>query len=93
MSDRYSVEQVPANLDRIFQEVEQGEAVRITRQGRQVAVILSATDYERLTHRKPGLWESLERFRQEIIEEGIEIEPDEVWKDVRDKSPGRELIL
>lgn len=93
MSQQYSIEQVPKNLDKIFQEIEQGESIQITQQGQQVAVILSAAEYQRLLHGKPGFWESVERFRQEIIEERIEIDPDEVWKDVRDKSPGREIIL
>ncbi|MEH2074969.1 MAG: type II toxin-antitoxin system prevent-host-death family antitoxin [Nostoc sp.] len=86
MSQQYSIEQVPNNLDKIFQEIEQGESIQITQQGQQVAVILSAAEYKRLLHGKPGFWESVELFRQEIIEEGIEIDPDEIWKDVRDKS-------
>lgn len=56
-------------------------------------MILPAAEYQRLLHGKPGFWESVERFRQELMEEGTEIDPDEVWKDVRDKSPGREIIL
>jgi PTS system cellobiose-specific IIB component len=93
MSQQYSIEQVPANLDKIFQKVEQGEAIEITRHGQQIAVLLPTTEYERLLHRKPGFWESVERFRQEIIEEGIEIDPLEVWQDVRDKSHGGEVRL
>lgn len=93
MSQQYSIEQVPKNLDKIFQEIEQGESVQITQQGQQLAVILPAAEYQRLLHGKPAFWESVELFRQEIIEEGTEIDPDEVLKDVRDKSPGREIIL
>ncbi|MCC5598152.1 type II toxin-antitoxin system Phd/YefM family antitoxin [Nostoc favosum] len=93
MSQQYSIEQVPKNLDKIFQEIGQGESVQITQQGQQVAVILPAAKYQRLLHGKPSFWESVERFRQEIMEEGTEIDPDEVWKDVRDKSPGREILL
>jgi cellobiose PTS system EIIB component len=93
MSQEYSIEQVPKNLDKIFQGIEQGESVQITQQGQQVAVILPAAEYQRLLHGKPDFWESVERFRQELMEEGTEIDPDEVWKDVRDKSPGREIIL
>jgi len=93
MSQQYSIEQVPKNLDKIFQGIEQGESVQITQQGQQVAVILPAAEYQRLLHGKPGFWESVERFRQELMEEGTEIDPDEVWKDVRDKSPGREIVL
>ncbi len=40
MSQQYSIEQIPTNLDKIFHEVEQGESVQIMRQGQQVAVIL-----------------------------------------------------
>lgn len=93
MSQEYSIEQVAKNLDKIFQGIEQGESVQITQQGQQVAVILPAAEYQRLLHGKPDFWESVERFRQELMEEGTEIDPDEVWKDVRDKSPGREIIL
>ncbi|WP_066377288.1 MULTISPECIES: type II toxin-antitoxin system Phd/YefM family antitoxin [unclassified Anabaena] len=93
MSHQYSIEQVPANLDKIFQEVEQGESVQITREGAQVAVILSLAEYERLLQSQSSFWQSLAQFRQEIIEEGIEIDPDEIWRDVRDKSPGREVNL
>ncbi|GAA6619622.1 type II toxin-antitoxin system Phd/YefM family antitoxin [Scytonema sp. NUACC26] len=93
MSQQYSIEQISTNLDRIFQEVEQGESVQITRQGQQVAVILSVAEYERLLSEKPNFGESLQQFRQEMIKEGIEINPDEVWKDVRDRSPGREVNL
>jgi cellobiose PTS system EIIB component len=94
MSQQYSIEQISTNLDKIFQEVEQGESVQITRQGQQVAVILSVVEYERLLSEKPNnFWESLQQFRREMIEEGIEINPDEIWKDVRDRSPGREVTL
>ncbi|CAD5941528.1 Antitoxin [Planktothrix tepida] len=93
MSQQYSIEQIPVNLNKIIQEVEQGEPIEITRQGQQIAVILSTTEYERLVNKAPGFWESLQQFRQEMIEEGIEIDPDEVWKNVRDKSPGREVNL
>ncbi|MEH1998702.1 MAG: type II toxin-antitoxin system prevent-host-death family antitoxin [Nostoc sp.] len=93
MSQQYSIEQIPKNLDKIFQEIEQGESVQITQQGQQVAVILPAAEYQRLLHKKPGFWEAVERFRQEIMEEGTDIDPDEVWKDVRDMSSGRAMIL
>jgi hypothetical protein len=40
-----------------------------------------------------GFSAALQKFRQEIIKEGIDINPDEIWGDVRDRSPGREVIL
>jgi hypothetical protein len=43
-------------------------------------------------HRKPSIGESIAQFQQELIDEEIEINPDEVWENVRDYSPGREVV-
>ncbi|PSB18037.1 hypothetical protein C7B65_16955 [Phormidesmis priestleyi ULC007] len=40
-----------------------------------------------------GFWEGVERLRAEMQAEGIEIDPDEIWGDVRDRSPGRDINL
>lgn len=71
---QYSIEQVPENLDKIIKEVEQGDSVQITRQQERVAVILSGAEYDHLLQSKPGFGKALEKFRQELIEEGIEID-------------------
>lgn len=72
----------------------QEKAVEITQQGKQVAVLLSMDEYQRLVGGKQsGLDVALAKFRQELLEEGLDIDPDEVFKDVRDKSPGRDVSL
>lgn len=38
-------------------------------------------------------WESIQKFRQENNIAEADIDVDEIFKDVRDKSPGREVIL
>jgi len=38
-------------------------------------------------------WENVEQLRAQMLALGIEIDPDEVWGDVRERSPGREVIL
>ena len=91
MSQQYSIEQIPGNLNKILQDIEQGEPIQIMQQGKQIAVILSAADYERLLQEKSSFSLSLKEFREELIEEGIEIDPDEVWGDLRPQSPGREI--
>ncbi len=93
MSQQYPIEQIPLNLERILQEVEQGEPVEIIWQGKQVAVMLSASEYERLLGKKLGFWESVEQLRQEYDVENADINPDQVFANVRDKSPGREIIF
>ena len=93
MSLEYSIEQISLNLNKIIQEVEQGEPIQITQQGKQIAVIISNTEYERLLNKTQNFSESIERFRQEYNVEAAEINPDEVFALVRDKSPGREVMF
>jgi cellobiose PTS system EIIB component len=93
MSQQYSIEQIPINLDKIIQGVEQGEQIEITKQGKPVAVIIAVTEYEKLLHKKQSFWESIEQFRKEYNVEAAEIDPDEIFAFVRDKSTGREVIF
>lgn len=90
---QYSIDQMQEHLETIIQEVEQGKAVEITRQGKQIAALVPAAEYNRFVRSKLGFGEALNKFRQEMLDEGIEIDPDEVFKDVRDRSPGREVDL
>jgi cellobiose PTS system EIIB component len=39
------------------------------------------------------LWAKVESIRAQMEAEGIEINPDAIWGDVRDRSGGREIIL
>jgi cellobiose PTS system EIIB component len=93
MCMQYSVEEISLNLNKIIQEAEQGEAIQITQQGKQIAVILSNTEYEKLVNKAPSFWESVERFRQKHDIEAADINPDEVFASVRDKSCRREVIF
>jgi hypothetical protein len=47
---------------------------------------------QHLPYKKLSLGESIAQFRQELIEEGIEINPDEIWENIHDYSSGREVI-
>jgi cellobiose PTS system EIIB component len=91
---QYSLSQVQENPEGIIQTVEREKTVEITQQGKQVAMLLSVDEYERLVEAKSsGFGAALKKFRQELVDEGIDIDPDEVFKDVRDRSPGREVVL
>ncbi|NMG08729.1 prevent-host-death family protein [Brasilonema sp. UFV-L1] len=93
MAHQYSIEQVLEHLEQIIQDVEQGIPMQLIRQGERVAVILSATEDHILLREKLGFGHALERFRQEYNVEEANINPDEVFKDVRDNSPGTEVIF
>ncbi|MCY7273912.1 MAG: type II toxin-antitoxin system Phd/YefM family antitoxin, partial [Phormidesmis sp. CAN_BIN44] len=85
---QYSITQMQENLDGVMQAVEREKAIEITQQGKQVAVLLSMDEYRRLVgERQSGLDVALAKFRQELVEEGLDIDPDEMFKDVRDRSP------
>jgi cellobiose PTS system EIIB component len=93
MFQKYSIEQITVNLSKIIQEVERGEPIQITQQGKQIAVILSIAEYEKLLYKTPSFGESIEQFRQEYNVEAADINPDEIFALVRDKSTGQELIF
>ncbi|WP_019501381.1 type II toxin-antitoxin system Phd/YefM family antitoxin [Pseudanabaena sp. PCC 6802] len=91
--DRYSIAQVRDRLTRIVHDVEKGQSVEITRRGKPVAVILSVDEYERVISGKIGFGKSLEKFRQDMKIEELGINPDEIFGNLRDRSPGREVTL
>lgn len=92
-SKQYSLEEILINSNKIIQEVTEGEAIQITQDGKEVAVIISQAEYEKLSNKKQGFWESIERFRQEYNVEAADINPSEIFGGVRDKSPGKEVIF
>jgi prevent-host-death family protein len=89
---QYSIAQARDQLPQLVHQAEQGKLVELTRRGKRVAVILSAEEYDRLSQ-KGDFGKSLAAFRERLAIEEIEIDPDEIFKDVRDRSPGREVIL
>lgn len=38
-------------------------------------------------------WQGLEQLKIEMKQEGIDINPQEIWRDVRNKEIGRDIIL
>lgn len=80
------------NLPRLVREVELGAAVRLTRRGKPVAVLVSEREFERLQARRAprkDLIAVLHDWRQEMIAKGIAFEAPGDFP--RDRSPGREF--
>ena len=59
--------------------------------GRPVAVLIGLEEFERLSTPKPGFWQLYQEFRRSHDLVALEIDPDEIWGDVRDPSPGRDF--
>jgi hypothetical protein len=59
--------------------------------------LISAIEHE-VERQQPSatasaFWDNLQKLRDEMQTEGIEIDPDEIWGNLRDRSVGREISL
>jgi prevent-host-death family protein len=91
----YSIAEARKRLPELVDEALDGEPATITRRGRDVAVVLSLADYERLKRGKRTFREAYAAYRAEFPE-GVLDEDDpplgpEFWNSLRDRSPGREF--
>jgi prevent-host-death family protein len=92
MEKRYTIAEAKSNLPAIIHTVEDGPAVKLTRHGKPVAVLLSIREYEQLAKNKMGFWSALTKFRNILEKENIKI-TDADLADLRDTSTGREREL
>ena len=92
---QYSIAEARKHLAEIVDDALDGEPARITRRGRDVAVLVSAEEYDRLRAGKRSFAEAYAAYRAEFPE-GRHLEPGEpdilpeYWDGLRDRSPGRE---
>jgi prevent-host-death family protein len=93
MVKKYSIAEARDNFTSMVHEAEEGAQVELTRRGKPVAVLIGVEDFERLSNpnKKKGFWEAYQEFRRRLDRANIEIDPDEIWGDVRDQSPGRDF--
>jgi prevent-host-death family protein len=75
----------------LVRETEKGDAISLTRRGEPVAVLVSTERYEQLTTKKSDLASALDRFRKDS--DLVELNIAEIYEDVRDRSPGRDVAL
>jgi prevent-host-death family protein len=88
----YSIAEANNKLAKIVRDAESGKPVKLVRRGKPVAVVLSLREYERLARPKEDFWSAYLRWRSQV--DWSQITNDEitqVFKDVRDSSPGRDF--
>ncbi len=86
-----SIAEARNHLPALVHAVEEGPAVRLTRRGEPVAVLVSLAEYERLRPRRLDLWRAIEDFRERTDLSDLDV--DEIFGGVRDPSPGRGVEL
>lgn len=86
MSKQVSIAQARDRLPALVHSAERGAEIQLTRRGKPVAVLISVGRYQRLGQDRPDFWAALADFRKTHDLAALRI--DEVFRDVRDRSPG-----
>jgi prevent-host-death family protein len=93
MVRRRSIAEARSSLPTLVREVEAGHAVELTRRGEPVAVLVGRREFELLVARRRGFFELYESFRREVNLVEVSIDPDTVFKGLRDEARGRDVAL
>src|SRR5688500_193437 len=91
MAKSYSITEVRKRFSKLVDRATMGTPVLISRRGRPVAVIVGADWFDSHERRTTTLREAYRTFRKKVELADIDLDPDEIWKDVRDRSPGRDF--
>lgn len=90
MSATYSIAEARNQFATLIRNAEKSkQPVQVTRRGQLVAVILSAEEYTRLLENQPDrdFWAACEDWRQKWHVSELDMDPDEIWGDVREQIP------
>jgi prevent-host-death family protein len=93
MRKQQSIAEARTNLPQLVREAESGEPIELTRRGESVAVLIGRRQYERLAARSRRFSDAWDEFIREVDLSQLTIDPDEIFDEVRDKGPGREIGL
>ena len=93
MAIRYSISDARSRFPTLVKEAEGGKRVELTRNGKPVAVVVGWEAYEEMSARRRGFYDAAMEFRKKYDLDKLDLDPDEIFRDVRDKSPGRKVRL
>jgi prevent-host-death family protein len=93
MGKQQSIAAARSNLPQLVRRAESGEAIELTRRGESVAVLIGRKQYERLATRSRRFSEAWNEFAREVELSELAIDPEEIFGDLRDTRPGREVGL
>jgi antitoxin (DNA-binding transcriptional repressor) of toxin-antitoxin stability system len=88
INKQYSITQVPNYWTDIMKRVEQGDSIQLTRNSEVIAILMPVQDKP---SSKLNFWQALQKFRQQV--DIADLYDEDIFSDVRDHSPGRELLL
>ena len=80
MSQQVSIAEARNNLSKLVRAAEQGQPIQLTRRGRPVAVLVAASEYERLTELpRTGFVEAVREVRARYDVGGMDEVSDELF--------------
>ena len=91
MTEKYSITEARRNLPRLVREAEHGKTVELTRRGETVAVLVGRRKFERLAAGRRSFAGAYREFKKTVDLEKLDLDPDEIFADARDTSPGRQV--
>lgn len=91
MKRTYSISEARKRLPSLVRDAEKGDAIALTRRGAPVAVLVSNDNYTKLTRKKTDLAKAIDEFRRDF--DLVELNIEEIYRDVRDRGPGRDVAL
>jgi len=93
VDEQHSIAEARSNLPDLVRKAEAGKAVELTRRGEPVAVLIGKKRYERLVSGSRHFSAAWEEFARHVEVAALDIDPDEVFADVRDQAAGRDTKL
>lgn len=93
MTERHSIADARRNLPALIRDAENEKAVELTRRGEPVAVLIGCREFERLSSRRRTFSDTYSEFASAVGLEGLALDPDELFADVREETAGREVRL
>lgn len=93
MRKQQSIAEARSNLPQLVREAESGEPIELTRRGESVAVLIGRRQYELLATRSRRFSDAWSEFTRNVSLSELAINPDEIFNDVRDPRPGRDIGL
>lgn len=93
MTDQYSIANARRHLPTLVREAENGKSVELTRRGEPVAVLIGCREFERLTSGRRKFGDAWRSFADSVELGELALDPDELFRDVRDPATGRDVSL
>jgi prevent-host-death family protein len=92
VTKEYSLADARRNLAEVLDEVEVGAEVRLTRRGKPVAVVVSVSEYDRLTQKRVSFAQALGELRKRFPQAAGGV-GSRYWTSLRDRGRGRKVVL